>query len=718
MLDNCEHVVAGRGRARGHVLDSCPDPRILCTSREPLGVEGEALLALEQLARRGELEALERSDAIALFVDRARLARWDFELNGGNTAAVARVCGRLDGLPLALELAAARVRSLPGRDRRAPRQALLAAGPAARPRRGAPPHAAATVDWSYRLLAEPERRASTGCRCCRRWTSRRPKPSAGRGLVHAILELLDRLVERSLVVRTTAGGRATQCSRRSGITRGTGWRSVASGSARELHAEHFGRVADARGTTPRWSGRGIAALRQAGFADARAAVHWSVRERPNRERALRIVAPLWSLAHSRHATEALELCEEALAALAAGVRQLGQAALGLPRGRNFVAGRPERRTSCGGGDRRRGAGRPVRRHRPPRARPRDLRVPGPGRGGPRAPGRVVQAAAAAGVRAVELEMRVLRARHWPPRDATTTALRGGRRPRRGRGEQPGDARLGPLHPRHGAQGTGRRARAQALLSNRALRGCASGKQYSSPREQPCASSAGRPARQGAREAARRLLCRLRALAQQRRPLRRAGTCCGRARPPACPQRPARAGRPRCFAGAHHEPPRARPAPLEGPPLAELRGGRRRSSPRGVAPAQRAEDVGPAVLGQLRALRPPPAVQRRTPPARSRCIPPGGRAVALRLRGGSTAHLPDLKGLHDLARLLAAPGQGRSTAWSSRPRRGRGRGDGRRTRPRPPGPRRRAARRAGEVPSTSGASPTSATSGAPPRRQAT
>jgi len=143
VLDNCEHVLDGAADLVDRVIHSEPDARVLATSREPLGVEGEQVIALGPLG----------PEAVELFADRARLAVWDFELSDENADDVARICERLDGLPLAIELAAARIRSLTPAEivQHLDRRFELLARPRAR---GEERHRTlrATVDWSYRLL--------------------------------------------------------------------------------------------------------------------------------------------------------------------------------------------------------------------------------------------------------------------------------------------------------------------------------------------------------------------------------------------------------------------------------------------------------------------------------------------------------------------------------------------------------------------------------------
>ena len=112
MLDNCEHLSRPVASLVRNVEETCPGVRVLATSREGLKVPGEQMVmvvALDVPDDDGDLDAIGRSDAVRLFVDRGRAVRPDFVLDAENAAAVARLCRRLDGLPLAIELAAARL---------------------------------------------------------------------------------------------------------------------------------------------------------------------------------------------------------------------------------------------------------------------------------------------------------------------------------------------------------------------------------------------------------------------------------------------------------------------------------------------------------------------------------------------------------------------------------------------------------------------------------
>jgi predicted ATPase len=161
VLDNCEHMIDAAAGLCGELLAACDELRVLATSREALRVAGEARYRLAPLAvpDLDDLAGAAGTEAVALFVDRAHAADTHFALDGQTGPEVARLVTRLDGMPLAIELAAARVEALGvGQlvDRLEDRFALLAGGD-----RLAPPRQqslAATVEWSYQLLEEDERR--------------------------------------------------------------------------------------------------------------------------------------------------------------------------------------------------------------------------------------------------------------------------------------------------------------------------------------------------------------------------------------------------------------------------------------------------------------------------------------------------------------------------------------------------------------------------------
>jgi predicted ATPase/class 3 adenylate cyclase/DNA-binding CsgD family transcriptional regulator len=150
VLDNCEHLLDATASLTTGLLAACPELRLLTTSREPIGVPGEVTFMVPSLSLDGE--------AIELFTDRARRAQPEFAIAEDNSATVAEICRRLDGMPLAIELAAARVRALTLDeilDGLHDRFRLLTGGARRSVRRQQTLHA--SVDWSHALLTETER---------------------------------------------------------------------------------------------------------------------------------------------------------------------------------------------------------------------------------------------------------------------------------------------------------------------------------------------------------------------------------------------------------------------------------------------------------------------------------------------------------------------------------------------------------------------------------
>jgi len=208
VLDNCEHVIDRAAELADRLLRSVPGLYVLATSREPLGLPGEVVWAvppLEVPARDADLdpEALAGSPAVRLFTARASAAARRFELDGGNAAGVAVLCRRLDGIPLALELAATRVRALGVGGlvaRLDDRFRLLATG-----HRGAPARQQtlmAMIDWSWDLLSEHERAVLRRLAVHADGCSLEAAEAVCGG---DTLEILIRLVDRSLVVMTETG---------------------------------------------------------------------------------------------------------------------------------------------------------------------------------------------------------------------------------------------------------------------------------------------------------------------------------------------------------------------------------------------------------------------------------------------------------------------------------------------------------------------------------
>ncbi|MBV8293979.1 MAG: LuxR family transcriptional regulator, partial [Mycobacterium sp.] len=204
VLDNCEHLLDATAALMMALLEACPSLTMLSTSREPIGIAGEVGWRVPSLSLA--------DDAIELFTDRARRARPDFEISDDNAAAaVSEICRRLDGVPLAIELAAARVRALSLTeilDSLHDRFRLLTGGSRTAVRRQQTLRA--SVDWSHALLTEPERvlfrrlAAFMGG-----FDLDAAQAVAGGGEVerYQVLDQLTLLVDKSLVVAEDSRGR-------------------------------------------------------------------------------------------------------------------------------------------------------------------------------------------------------------------------------------------------------------------------------------------------------------------------------------------------------------------------------------------------------------------------------------------------------------------------------------------------------------------------------
>jgi len=209
VLDNCEHLVGACAQLADTLLRYCPHLRILATSRESLSITGEEILRVSTLSlpdpdRSASPASVLNEEAVQLFVDRARLVRSTFALTDANVVAVARICVALEGIPLAIELAASRVRVLSVDqilDKLHDRLGLLTSG--SRTATGRHQTLVAAIDWSYNLLSAAERRLfrrlavfSGG------WTLEAAEAvCAGDGVARSeVLELLSGLVDKSLVL--------------------------------------------------------------------------------------------------------------------------------------------------------------------------------------------------------------------------------------------------------------------------------------------------------------------------------------------------------------------------------------------------------------------------------------------------------------------------------------------------------------------------------------
>ncbi len=216
VLDNCEHLIEASAQLAEMLLQACPGLRILAPSREVLGLAGEFVwrvppLSTPDFRHLPPLDCLAQYESVQLFIDRAMTAMPGFTLTGENASAVTQVCQRLDGMPLAIELAAARVGMLRVEQiaaRLDDRFGLLSGGR----RTALPRHQTlqAAIDWSYDLLSEAERalfgRLSV---FVGGWTLEAAEAvCAGEGIEQeAVLNFLTQLVNKSLVIAQRETGR-------------------------------------------------------------------------------------------------------------------------------------------------------------------------------------------------------------------------------------------------------------------------------------------------------------------------------------------------------------------------------------------------------------------------------------------------------------------------------------------------------------------------------
>ena len=217
MVDNCEHLLEAAALLVTDVLRAAPGVRVIATSREPLSVPGEHVLPIPPLelprAQADEsLDQLRQNESVELFIERASAASGRFELTASNRAAVVDLCRRLDGLPLAIELAAVRTRVLSVEqilDRLADRFGLLTGGS----RAALPRHQTlrTTIEWSHDLLGPDERTLLRRlCVFAGRFTLDDVESVCASDDVPAahVLDVLSSLVDKSLVMKEDARGLA------------------------------------------------------------------------------------------------------------------------------------------------------------------------------------------------------------------------------------------------------------------------------------------------------------------------------------------------------------------------------------------------------------------------------------------------------------------------------------------------------------------------------
>jgi predicted ATPase/DNA-binding SARP family transcriptional activator/DNA-binding CsgD family transcriptional regulator len=209
VVDNCEHLADSLAPLLDTLLDSCPNLRVLATSREALGLAGEAvwqvpLLSVPETDRLSTLEGMAQNDAVRLFAERARLRVPDFELTPENASEVAKICRTLEGIPLAIELATARMGTLSLEQisvrLRNPMNLLSSGGRTTGTRQRT---LRGTLDWSYKLLSEPERRLFSRISVfVGSFTLEAAEAVASDGGIaeDEVLDLLSKLIDKSLVI--------------------------------------------------------------------------------------------------------------------------------------------------------------------------------------------------------------------------------------------------------------------------------------------------------------------------------------------------------------------------------------------------------------------------------------------------------------------------------------------------------------------------------------
>ncbi len=254
VLDNCEHLVAACASLAADLIRNCPEVHILASSREPLNVAGEQTyrvptLTLPDPKQPQTVESLSQFEAVRLFIERAQAVQASFAVTEANAPAVAQVCWRLDGIPLAIELAAARVRSLPVGEintRLDHRFRLLTGGSrTVLPRQQT---LRALIDWSYDLLTEAEK--TSLCRLsvfAGGWMlDAAERVAAGEGPGSEVIEdfevldLLTSLVDKSLVVYEEREDGAARYGLLETVRQYGQERLVEGGGAEEVERRHAG----------------------------------------------------------------------------------------------------------------------------------------------------------------------------------------------------------------------------------------------------------------------------------------------------------------------------------------------------------------------------------------------------------------------------------------------------------------------------------------------
>lgn len=325
VLDNCEHLLTDCAELTTALLRACPQVRILTTSREALGVPGETLwrvpsLSLPDAGQVPTVEDMVQCEAVRLFVDRAVATAPEFAITPKNASAIARICQRLDGIPLAIELAAARVKVL-AVDQIAARlddrfRLLTGGSRIAVPRQQT---LRATMDWSYGLLLEKERAVFRQLSVfAGGWALEAAEAvCVGKRIKkHAVLDLLAELVEKSLVEMETQDGEARY--RFLETIRQYSWEKLVeskeAAAVRTRHRDWYLALAERAESELHGPQQGVWLERlESEHDNLRAALRWSKTEEGGAEAWLRLAGALhWFWNIRGHASEGRDWLEGAL----------------------------------------------------------------------------------------------------------------------------------------------------------------------------------------------------------------------------------------------------------------------------------------------------------------------------------------------------------------------------------------------------------------------
>jgi predicted ATPase/DNA-binding CsgD family transcriptional regulator len=328
ILDNCEHLIEACAQLAETLLRACPNLHVLATSREALSVAGEMLYLVPTLTTpnptQSDPSTLPRYEAVRLFIERAQTALPGFRMTADNTSAVAQVCHQLDGIPLALELAAARVKTLRV-EQIAARLAeheqfrLLTAGS----RTALPRHQTlhALIDWSYNLLSEPERVLLRRLAVfAGGWTLGAAEAiCVGDGVeADMVLDLMTQLMNKSLILAERAQGQEARYSMLETIRQFSSERLLEAGEGEQLQKSHLDFFLQ-------WAERAESQIRgphqvkwldqlEAEHGNFRAALEWILAQAESAEAGLRLASALLSFwRHRGHINEGRIWLDRALA---------------------------------------------------------------------------------------------------------------------------------------------------------------------------------------------------------------------------------------------------------------------------------------------------------------------------------------------------------------------------------------------------------------------